>query len=125
MKRNLAVRLVNVGQSDVVFLLHTDRAPSPTEWSEAIALGNDYAARGDVRRLRVLSITDGGGPRPRHARTSREILSNHHHTPKVAASSRPASSPAPSRQPSASSTPTSKPSPPINSPKPSPTSTSR
>ncbi len=84
MKPNLSARLVNVREADVVCLLHTDRAPSRAEWSEAIALANDYAIRGDVRRLRVLAITDGGGPDHEMREEAVRFYRTHHFIPKVA-----------------------------------------
>ncbi len=85
MKANMCSRLVNVRENDVICLLHTDRAPTQAEWSAAIALANDYAARGDVRRLRVLAITDGGGPNLEMRDEAGRFYRTHHFMPKVAA----------------------------------------
>ena len=60
--KTMIVRQVGAGQNDVLMFLHSSRAPEPDEWSEMMAGIARYATAGDFRRLRVLVITDGGGP---------------------------------------------------------------
>jgi hypothetical protein len=60
--RNLSVRLVSIGTSEVLLYLHTSRAPSQPEWTEAMALLAGGIRRAGMKNLRGLVITDGGGP---------------------------------------------------------------
>jgi hypothetical protein len=60
--KNLSVRLLGAGSSEVVLYLHTSRAPSQSEWSEAMSLLEGGVRRNRMQNLRGLVITDGGGP---------------------------------------------------------------
>ncbi len=60
--KNLSVKLLSVGSSDLVLYLHTSRAPNRPEWSEAMSFLEGAARRNRMQNLRGLVITDGGGP---------------------------------------------------------------
>jgi len=60
--RSLSVNLVNTGVSDVLLFLHTNRAPSEAEWTDAMALLTSAFRTSKPQSLRSLVITDGGGP---------------------------------------------------------------
>jgi hypothetical protein len=60
--KNQIVRLVGAGENDVLLFLHNPRAPSTKEWDDALAIMKRYAITNDFRRLRVLVVSDGGGP---------------------------------------------------------------
>lgn len=60
--KSLSVRIVNAGASEVVLYLHTNRAPSQPEWSEAMSQLDGAVRRHGMQNLRSVVITDGGGP---------------------------------------------------------------
>ncbi len=60
--KTMNVKIVATGACDVMLFLHTDRAPTPDEWHQVMTCASDYARRGNIRRLRGLVISDGGGP---------------------------------------------------------------
>lgn len=60
--RNLSVRLLSAGSTEVVLYMHTSRAPNPSEWADAMSILAGAARRNGIQHLRGLVITDGGGP---------------------------------------------------------------
>jgi hypothetical protein len=60
--RTLSVSLVSTGTGELVLFLHTSRAPTPAEWTDAMELLAGAIRRSGPQRLRSLVITDGGGP---------------------------------------------------------------
>lgn len=60
--KNMIVRQVSAGESDVFVLLHTAHNPTRREWDDAMVLWSRYAVTGDLRRIRALVVSDGGGP---------------------------------------------------------------
>jgi hypothetical protein len=62
MKKNMVLRQLTAGGHDLLLFLHNARTPTRAEWDHAMAHVIEYARTGDVRRMRCLIITDGGGP---------------------------------------------------------------
>jgi hypothetical protein len=60
--KTMVLRQVSAGENDLLMFLHGTRNPTRDEWSDAMALMTRYATTGDFRRLRVLVVSDGGGP---------------------------------------------------------------
>lgn len=60
--KNTVVKQVSAGDCEVIMFLHTRHALSREEWNESLALIGRCAKAGDFRRLRVLVVSDGGGP---------------------------------------------------------------
>ena len=60
--KSMVVKQVSAGDCEVIMFLHTRHAPSRGEWDESLSLIDRCAKAGDFRRLRVLVVSDGGGP---------------------------------------------------------------
>ncbi|HEX6275088.1 MAG TPA: hypothetical protein VFZ53_18745 [Polyangiaceae bacterium] len=58
----MSARLLNLGAQDVLLNLHTSHAPARAEWDQSMGQAKQYARQQDLRNLRILVVTDGGGP---------------------------------------------------------------
>jgi hypothetical protein len=79
--KNQATRLVGAGENDVLLFLHTARPPSPKEWDDSMATMKRYAITNDFRRLRVLVVSDGGGPDSTMRGQLQELFKSREHSP--------------------------------------------
>jgi hypothetical protein len=62
MAKSMTQKLFGAGEMDILLFLHTEQAPSSAEWNETMTFLTGHARNNDLRRFRVLVLTDGGGP---------------------------------------------------------------
>ena len=62
MKKEMVFKQVRFGDRDVLLFLHTARSPERAGWDQVMTLIRAYADTGDLRRLGIFAVTDGGGP---------------------------------------------------------------
>jgi hypothetical protein len=82
--KTMIVRQVGAGENDVLLFLHTARTPERNEWSEMMAGIARYTRLGDFRRLRILVVTDGGGPDTAMRGELQAFYKSRNHSPKTA-----------------------------------------
>jgi hypothetical protein len=61
---NTAISVVTCGQLEVTVWLHTKQDPTPAEWAQGVAetVRAKDRLKGDLSRMRLIAITDGGAP---------------------------------------------------------------
>jgi hypothetical protein len=67
-----------------VVFLHTSRAPTPEEWAQSMELFARTVATGSFSKLRILVVTDGGGPDVVMRGELQAFFKTHGHSPKTA-----------------------------------------
>jgi hypothetical protein len=60
--KNAVARSVSADGGDVMVFLHTPGAPTREEWAKCMEMLARLAATGAFPKVRVLVVTDGGGP---------------------------------------------------------------
>ena len=84
MKKHMTVKQVGMGERDVLLFLHDSRTPHRDEWDQSMADLNEYARTRDLKNLRCLVITDGGGPDTAMRGELMEFYKAQHHYLKTA-----------------------------------------
>lgn len=82
--KNAVAKTVSVDGGEVMVFLHTARAPSSEEWAMCTQLLVRAVATGSFPRMRVLVVTDGGGPDVVMRSELQAFFKKHDHFPKTA-----------------------------------------
>ena len=84
MTKRMTYRFFGVGEADVLLFLHTEQAPSAASWNEFMAFLAEHGRKKDLRRFRVLVVTDGGGPDNTMRGQLQEFFATTRQSPKIA-----------------------------------------
>jgi len=84
MAKDMIYRFFGVGDANVLLFLHTEHAPSAESWSELLAFLTDHGSKNDLRKFRVLVLTDGGGPDNTMRGQLQEFFKTTRQSPKIA-----------------------------------------
>ncbi len=60
--KNMVIKVVGAADGETMLFLHGSRAPTREEWDACMATLASMATAGTLAKLRVLVVSDGGGP---------------------------------------------------------------
>jgi hypothetical protein len=82
--KNAVARMMTVEGGEAMVFLHTARAPSQEEWAHSMQMLERAASTGSFSRIRVLVVTDGGGPDVVMRSELQALFKKQGHSPKTA-----------------------------------------
>ena len=84
MAKEMTYRFFVAGDANVLLFLHTEHAPSAESWTELVGFLAEHGRKNDLRRFRVLVLTDGGGPDNTMRGQLQEFFRTTRQSPKIA-----------------------------------------
>ncbi len=82
--KNAVAKMVSVDGGEALLFLHTARNPSREEWDLGMEMLNRAVSTGVFARIRVLVVTDGGGPDVVMRSELQALFKKQGHSPKTA-----------------------------------------